>query len=164
MSSYDSMKEKLAPLGLYSFEQGGAADSELKSYGAGLDIIQQAIDELEREGMILTAESYGLSERERFIDREKPQLSVAQRRALILEAEQKRYDKATKADFEMFLSDCGLVNFNIREVPLQPWFYIDINDTLTDGQKRLVRSKIAGAVPPNLNVIITYSDQTQETL
>ena len=76
MTSYESMRSKLLPLGLYRLAQGDVTDSELKAYAEGLDILFDALDEMERESFIPTAQSYGLSEREKFIFKETPELTV----------------------------------------------------------------------------------------
>ena len=71
-NSYASMKAKLAPLGIYTLAEGSVTDCELKAYAAGIDRLFDTLDIAERESFIETAETYGLSEREKFADKEKP--------------------------------------------------------------------------------------------
>ena len=83
-NSYASMKAKLAPLGIYTLAEGSVTDCELKAYAAGIDRLFDTLDIAERESFIETAETYGLSEREKFADKEKPELPVNTRRELLL--------------------------------------------------------------------------------
>ena len=76
-NSYASMKAKLAPLGIYTLAEGSVTDCELKAYAAGIDRLFDTLDIAERESFIETAETYGLSEREKFADKEKPELPVS---------------------------------------------------------------------------------------
>lgn len=158
MTAYGSMAEKLRPLGIYSLTEGSVPDSELKAYAEGIDPLLSMLDEMEREGFIPTAESYGLSERERFIEREKETLSVAERRRLLIGSELADNADATAAGFEQYLSDCGLVDFRISELPSRQRVAIYINDRLSEGQKSLINNKIAQAVPAHLNVGVYHMD------
>ena len=156
MSSYDSMKSKLTPLGIYSLESGGTVDRELAAYAEGLDPLFDELDEMEREGFISTSESYGLSEREKFIDREKPDLTAAQRRERLLMQEKSACGDATAAGFRQYLSDCGLQDFRVDEYPSRQRVIIYINDVLNEGEEGLIGSKIAMAAPAHLNVMVYY--------
>jgi len=158
MGSFDSMKSKLAPLGVYSLEEGGTVCCELGAYAEGLDPLFDELDEMERESFIATAESYGLSEREKFIDREKPQLTTERRRELLITQEKSSSGDASAAGFRQFLSDCGLQNFRVDELPALKRIVININDVLNEGEKTLIGSKIAMASPAHLNVMVYYQD------
>ena len=156
MSSYDSMKNKMLPLGLYSFAEGSVVDNELNAYAAALDPLFDKIDEMTRESFISTAESYGLSEREKFIDRVKPQLTVEKRRELLINQEKAVTCDGTAVGFNRFLSDCGLTNFRVHEFPIRQRIAIYINDDLNEGEKSLIGYKIAQAAPVHLNVQVYY--------
>ena len=163
MGSYDSMTQKLLPLRLYDLSAGSVLDSELKAYAAGLDPLFDALGEMVSEAWIPTAESYGLSEREAFIDREKPDLTAAQRRALLLTAEQARGDSATAAGFRQYLHDCGLENVNVSEYPTRQRLTISINDILSAEKKAAVREKIMRAIPAHLTVTVNYQNGSSES-
>ena len=117
MSSYDSMKSKLAPLGVYTLAAGSEIDCELQAYGCGLDVLFDKLDEFEREAFIATAESYGLSEWERFLEKERAEQPTASRRALLLGYEQGLRLGARASDFAHFLASCGLEQAVVREYP-----------------------------------------------
>ncbi len=156
MSSYASMKNKLLPLGLYGFAEGSVTDKELTAYAAALDPLFDEMDEMIKEGFISTAESNGLSEREKFIDREKPQLTIARRRELLINQEKAVLWDGTAAGFNRFLSGCGLTDFRVDEFPTRQRVAIYINDDLNEGEKSLIGNKIAHAAPIHLNVQVYY--------
>lgn len=158
MSSYASMKQKLRPLRLYHLSEGSAADCELKAYAEGLDPLFAALDECEREAFIGTAEGEGLCARERFLDREKPGLSVEKRRALLLGEERAAAGDGTAAGFARFLADCGLEDAYAREFPSHLRFSIFINDRLNEGEKTLITQKIAREIPAHLTVSLFFQD------
>lgn len=158
MSSYDSMKQKLLPLRLYAFEEGSAVDCELKAYAQGLDPLFEELALDEREAFIVTAEDEGLRERERFLEREKPDLPVEKRRALLLGFERAGEKEATADGFRQFLTDCGLEQATVEEVPLRQLIRVFIDDRLDEGGKTLIAKKIAQAAPAHLPVRIHYQD------
>lgn len=162
MGSYDSMKSKLAPLHLYTLAAGSAVDHELKAYACGLDPLFDALDEEEREGFIATAESYGLSEREKFLEKEKPQLSTERRRALLMGFEKENHGAGTLGGFLRYLADIGLTQVSIQETPLRQYLQISVGDVLDEGQKTLVVEKLRQAVPLHLNVHVYL--QSGETI
>lgn len=164
MTGCQSMKSKLAPLGLYLLSEGSVVDCELKAYAAGIDPLLQELELLEREGFITTAESFGLSEREAFVDREKPGLSAQARRALLLEYEQNLGISITPDEFTRQLESFGLQAFRFTEHPLQRVLDIHIDEELTAGRKNLISKKIRSIVPIHIYVSIIYADSTSESL
>ncbi len=161
MGSFDSMKNKLAPLGVYSLEDGSTTVCELKAYSEGLDPLFNRLEEFERESFIATAETYGLSERERFSDKEKPDLTVEQRRALLTGLEQDLGAKGTPNGFTKHLNDNGIMDFSIDEYPTRQRMSIYINDDLNSAQIKRATKIIAQAVPSHINVKLFFSDDTQ---
>ena len=159
MTEYEAMRAKLMPLGVYTLAQGSLVDCELKAYAAGLEPLQEQLREMEREAFIVTAQTYGLSERERFIDREQTDLSVAARRSLLLGSEQALGADATPAGFVRMLSSFGLTSFHITERPAQNELLITIDDVLSDSRKSLISEKIAQAAPAHLVVTVTYGGE-----
>ena len=78
------MRSKLIPTGLYSLETGGAVDCELKAYSVELDRIYSELDTFWREAFVATAETYGITEREKFVGKERTDLSLPRRRELLM--------------------------------------------------------------------------------
>ena len=158
MSSYDSMRGKLQPLRLYTLAPGSETDHELHAYAAGLDPMFHELTVAAREAFIQTAESYGLSEREKFSEKEKAELSAASRRELLLGSEQP-YDERTPSGFQAFLENiCGLAEAHFQEHPSRERLDIYIDDVLESGRKRLVGEKIKRALPCDQTGIIHFRD------
>lgn len=155
MTSYESMKSKLQPLGLYAFPGGGVTDSELKAYACGLDPLFDKLTELEREGFVVTAEGYGLRERERFIDREQTALTTEERRERLLNAE--KNEAPTLEGFRQMIRYCGIPNVSVIETPARERVNITIHNPFPDGEKALLRKRILQLSPPDLDVIILFA-------
>lgn len=102
MSSFESMKAKLESTGIYSVTEASNISKELKAYAEGLDIVFDELEIMERECFIETAESYGLSERERFVGVDRSGEALEKRRELLETAEQIRGD-CKVASFEKII-------------------------------------------------------------
>ena len=163
-NSYASMKAKLAPLGIYTLAEGSVTDCELKAYAAGIDRLFDTLDIVERESFIETAETYGLSEREKSADKEKPELPVNTRRELLLGYEQHLNRSGTAAAFTAFLHECGLTDMTMSEYHLHHYLTIHVNNELDEGQMSMAIKKIKQAVPAHLSVNIAFADGTSLSL
>ena len=49
MSRLQALRDALRPLGIYKLEKGTLVYAELAAYAAGLDLLEDGLDELERE-------------------------------------------------------------------------------------------------------------------
>ena len=156
MDSFISMKQKLEPLGLYDLDGSGEAVCELKSYAEGLDVLFDTLDELEREYFIPTAESFGLSRRESFINRERSDLSAPERRDELLYLE-KSVGDLTDSGFAEFLSRLGLTDYTLDVDCYRAKIEITIYDQKTDGEKAFIQKRIRAEIPAHMTLTITYS-------
>ena len=158
MGSFISMTQKLEPLGLYDISGFSEVDCELKAYAEGLDTLFDTLDELQREYYIPTAQSYGLSRRENFEIRERPDLSLQERRDSLLYYERTVMGKLTESEFNEFLHRIGLndytINFNCNRAIIE----LTIADSLTDGEKALIEKQITAEKPLYMRLDITYSE------
>ena len=84
MRAADSIYAKLRPLGVYSLTGGTLVDAELKAYEAGLDLIYEALELLERENFIATARDEGLALRELAFGPRRDDLPAEARRSMLL--------------------------------------------------------------------------------
>ncbi len=158
MNSFDSMKQKLEPLGIYDFDGSGEAVCELKAYAEGLDTVFDTLSELEREYFIPTAESFGLSNRERFFGREQPGLSTEQRREQLIYYEKNIIGDITESGFNAFLRHIGLSDYTITLSASRSNMTIAVNDPKTDGEKALIRKQIAAEIPAFMTYTINFSE------
>lgn len=157
MDSYTSMKNKLQPMGLYDVADGTNVSVELKTYAEGINTLFNQLDEMTREYFIATAESYGLTERERFIGKVRTEYSVEKRREMLQIQEQMIGNECSVSAFTKFLEGCGLSDFEIAENFSQQTVVITINDTLADETKKMIEERINAEFPVHLIITINYS-------
>lgn len=158
MDSLTSMKQKLAPLGLYNLDNQSEVLRELKAYAEGLDILSETLDELERECRIATAESYGLSRRESLLGREHPEQAAAQRRKTLNYFEKTVKTTLNDDDFADFLENIGVTDYTIEVRLKQAEFNITFAENLTDGQKALVEKRIRAEIPAHMTYRFHYPE------
>ncbi len=125
MSAINSMVTKLSTLPIYDLNiDGSLVMAELLAYNEGFALLQRKLDELERECFISTAESFGISLKERVYSSIKDDLTLAQRREMLIY----RYS-VTSNDFNKESIEKALVSAGIRcyiiENPSQKSIYIN---------------------------------------
>lgn len=108
MTSFESMSEKLARTGLYNTSEGNLIYAELMAYAEGLDIYYNALDELLRECFIETAETYGLTMREKFISKCTADNTIEARRKSLVTALSIYKTDFTAEGFEKSLDIWGI--------------------------------------------------------
>ncbi len=84
MDSITSMKNKLIPLGLYNLEINSKISAELSAYSVAFNMINQKLEELERECFINTSQTYGLELREKLFDYVRTGLDLYKRRTMLI--------------------------------------------------------------------------------
>lgn len=156
MTSYNSMKKKLEPLGIYDIKDGTEINLELKVYADELDRIFDKLNEMTKECFIPTAETYGIINREEFISKEKSNLSLEKRRELLISAEKITGIDATPEGFNEFLRSCGLADFLVRELFTSRRINLIIHDALNNGEKKLLEQRVNAYAPAHIDVNFTY--------
>ncbi len=158
MDSFDSMKNKLSDVGIYNIEKGSNVYNELKAYSVELDRIFSELDTMLREYFIETAQSYGITLREKFSGREKTEYSLEKRREMLKIQQQMMGSECTPKSFENFLKGCGLVNFRISESFAKQRIAVNISDELSSAAKKEIEEKINAEVPAQILVTFNYSE------
>ena len=79
-----SMLGKIKDIGLYACTGSTLVEAELKAYASGLELLCQALWELERESFVLTASEEGLELRERVCGGLRDFLPLEDRREMLL--------------------------------------------------------------------------------
>ena len=97
----------LAPLGLYDLN-GVQNRSELAALGMELDGVSAALDMVERESLLATAEDQGLSRREALFARKPAALTAEERRAAIAALLRIGEDSLTPEAINDTLVGCGI--------------------------------------------------------
>lgn len=108
MSALNSMKAKLRPLNLYKLDEENLINAELSAYAAGLDIINDRLEELERECFVSTATSFGLSTKEKIFNSAHDSADIQKRRDWILFRGALRNSDFTNSGIKNTMSGCGM--------------------------------------------------------
>ena len=98
----------LAPLGVYDFSIGSINRSELTALGAGFDAMVGELERVEREALLMTAETEGLSRREELFLHRPAASTAAARRAAITALLQIDGDSLTPTAINRTLHGCGV--------------------------------------------------------
>lgn len=154
MDSLTSMYKKLLSLKLYSDKRSGNSYAELKAFSVGLNLLFGELDEMLREYFIDTAQSYGLTERERFMGAVRDDLSIEKRREMLKTREQTNEKFCTPEAFHKILQSYGLNSFEITEHPLENALTVKINDTLDEQTKVWINKMIENDFPAHLDVTV----------
>ncbi len=78
-----SMLEKLRGIGLYACDGQSLVEAELAAYAQGLELVSEALWELEQESFVATASGYGLELRERLCGGLRDFLPLSSRREML---------------------------------------------------------------------------------
>ena len=108
MSRLQALRDALRPLGIYKLEKGTLVYAELAAYAAGLDLLEDGLDELEREAFLPTAQGEGISRREEIYGKPKTLLPLRERREMLLYRGAINNRNNTREDLERALVACGL--------------------------------------------------------
>ena len=158
MNSLNSMVSKLKPLGLYNLDSDSLVYKEIYSYSYGLKIIEDLLDELERECFINTAIDYGLDNREKTFGYVDQGLSTESRRKFLICNNSVTRNDFTKADIEYLLRIYGIDSY-IIEVPNDSTIHINVlsvtNSVLSKSE---VLNRIQAYLPAHLNCIFDFRE------
>ena len=109
MAAYGNyLRGLLAPLGIYDLSAGSLSGSELDAMGAGLDSAAEALEDVERESILATAEDQGLTLRESLFARRPANYGTDLRRAAIAALLRISGDSFTLRDINSAISGCGI--------------------------------------------------------
>ena len=151
------MSSKLLQTGLYGIEQGGAVDCELKAYAVELDRIYTEFDVLLREAFVPTAQTYGISEREKFIGKERSDLTLARRRELLMLREMRASGGHGSADLNQLIEALGVTDYTVTIVQRHCKITITVNDSLTAEQKADFEKGVKSFTPVTFETIFEYN-------
>jgi hypothetical protein len=150
------MKNKLAPLGIYSLNSGSNICNELGAYAEGLDELFYQLDEMTREFFIPTAVTYGLFKREQLFGAARTEIPLAKRRQMLLDSEQTLVMGSTVKAFEKLLSSYGLENFKITEKFAEQETLVTVYDTLSEEMQSIVTEKAKRDFPAHLTITVEF--------
>ncbi len=87
MSRLQALRDALRPLGIYKLEKGTLVYAELAAYAAGLDLLEDGLDELEQGGVSPHRPGGRNLRREEIYGKPKTLLPLRERREMLLTGE-----------------------------------------------------------------------------
>lgn len=146
MGEYENIKHILESTGLYQLTEGNFIDAEIKAYAAALDIYFEALQNMYRELMISTAESYGLEFYEKNMNLYSLDDTLSGRRetiSKILSVSNSDFtENQLKKIFEKFHIH-GTLSYNGADKT----YTFTYTDTITQKQKNLLENQMARFIP-----------------
>lgn len=158
MDSYLSMKSKLEPINLYTIADKSNISNELKAYAESLDKLFDTYYEMLRECFIVTAQTYGIENREKSLGAERKDYSLEKRREMLISKEQNIGLKCTPQAFNNLVSGYGVTKFSITEDFSNQTVTITINDSLSDELKLWITQSINNDFPTHLKININFTN------
>lgn len=164
MSSLNSIKQKLRPLGFYNLNDTSLISAELSAYSVALDVIESMLAEMEKEYFIATAENYGLSMRERIFGTEQNEKSAESRRNMLLYRYAINSEDFNEGSIKKVMENVG-INGYIIEVPDKNTIYINclsLEDPSAD--KSYIKSMVEEFLPAHLDCIFDFRNLQWNTI
>ncbi len=159
MKSYQSMKTKLIPIGIYNLAQGAANDSEIRAFARGIDTVDNRLDVIIREAFIPTAIDFGLSSWEEIFGPPNLSTSSALRRELLIKRLRLSPRSFTKRSAEDILTSLGIDGFRIDENPSLFVVTIDLSDNDYSVTKRAwIRDQLDELLPAHLEIDLIFGN------
>lgn len=158
--TYTSMKKSLTPLGIYNFNRTNI-NTELKAYAFVLDEINNEIQEMLSECFIDSAKSYGLTNRELVIGAQRDDLSVEQRREMLLLRESITKSSFTVQKIEESLRSFGL-QFDLLEYPSLYIVSVNARGSYSEKEQAWIRNEVEKIMPAHLIVQVVFCGPTWE--
>lgn len=156
MTSLNSLKQKLRPLGFYNLNDNSLISAELSAYSVALDSIESMLSEMEKERFIATATTYGLSMRELTFGVEQSEKPTESRRNMLLCRYSINPDDFNEECIIKIMENVGVHGY-ITKFPSQNTIYINclkLDDTSAD--KNSIKSIIEEFLPAHLECIFDF--------
>lgn len=133
MNALASLTDKLKSTGLYKLGGNILVDAELAAYAAGLNILYDALEELEREMFIQTAFDYGLTLREQAFGPKRTDLPVGDRRSMLLCRGSVTVNDYTRESIERAMLASG-IRTSVSEKIAEKKLYVNFIESLIDSR------------------------------
>ena len=156
MTAYESIKEKLSGVSIYSFDKDGLLEAEIKAYAAGLQVLYDGVDELLRECFVQTAEGYGLEQLEAMARTYINGDDVESRREKLINRLSINPGIIGKDALEKQVASLGL-RCNITENVSESKVYVDILTDVADDRKEFVKAELLRFTPMHLIMYIKFN-------
>ncbi len=156
MTAIQRLIKALQPLSLYSLKIYTSVYKELESYSVALDVLDEIMDEYIREGFIDTANDYGLSLYEKLYGAERTDLTLEQRREMLIQRINLNVNDNTLSGIKRFFSSLGL-KCEIRENPhIFDLYILPLTGEYTSLEQEYIIEKARDFLPCHLTFTIDF--------
>lgn len=163
MTRTDSLIKALSSVGLYDLSEGTLVRCELEVYSEALEELRTELETMLRECFLSTAETYGLSRRERIWGKVRDDLPEDMRRQMLILRKSFGFDDFTPEGVGKVLGFLG-VKGEIYEYPSLSRMVVDLrNESFTQGERSFILSQIKAVLPAHLEIDTVFSGLTWET-
>lgn len=157
MTAYESIKEKMSAVSIYSFEQNGLLDAEIKAYAIALQELYDNIDELLRECFVQTAEGCGLEQLEIMTRTYMSNDEIENRRKKLMNRLQINPSIIGKDALEKQVASIGL-SCNITENIVDSKIDVDILTEVANDKKDFLKAELMRFTPPHLIMCVNFEN------
>ncbi len=158
MTAYESIKDKLSPLTIYSIQPDGLMEAELRAYAAGLQELYDAVDNMLREMFIQTAENEGLTNPELMASLYTGGNNIAERRERLLKRLSVKPTDIGTDGLKNAVASLG-IECNISDSPNVSWVNIDVLTPVDESKRESVAAEIEKFVPCHLVPMISFNGE-----
>lgn len=157
MSVFEKLVRAHYPIGVYSINEQSNIGFELAAYGAGLEILQDELGEIEKEAFFMTAEDYGLSAWEKLWGASRDELSTEMRREMLIARSSYGDGDFTTEGMNKVLRFLGFEGM-IKEYPNVYRVTADFSlNSLSSGQRNFIVSQIESMFPAHIEADAVFA-------
>ena len=162
ISELNSIKKVLSPLGLYNLSENSLVSKEIEVYEIEIERVKEVLKNLLREYFINTACDYGLTLKEKLFGSVKTDLSLENRRKILLNRCSSKSYGFNRESVEKSLISAGIEGY-VVENPQNNSLYINcLNRFDTTITKEMAENIVLKFIPAHLSVdfdfrILTWS-------
>lgn len=160
MTALESMKEKLAPLGIYDLSDISNINNELETYAFAFDKHRENIDKLLSECFISSAEDYGITLREKLVGDVKDFYSLSKRREMLKIRNSFGEKDFTLDDIKKFLLGLGVNDYSITENCTNYNISVCIGGSYSDSESKWIKKQIEDILPAHLEAYVYFGGKT----
>ncbi|MEE0060704.1 MAG: hypothetical protein UE295_07750 [Acutalibacteraceae bacterium] len=165
MNPLENMIKHLKPLQIYNLNDNTNIYKELEIYANAFNKIISMADNLLKESIVNTAESYGLELQEQLWGLPRTELVTEQRREGIKNRYNIKYSDSTLKSMQQFLLSVG-VEGKITEMPSmnRVYIYVENGSQFPLGVRKYITAQVESFFPAHIDVFLDYRVATWDTL
>lgn len=152
ISELNSIKKVLSPLGLYNLDENSLVGKEIEVYEIEIERVKETLKSLLKEYFINTATDYGLTLKEKLFGSVKTDLSLENRKKILLSRYSRESYGFNRESVEKSLMSAGIEGY-VVENPQNNSLYVNcLNRFDTTITEEMVENIVLKIIPAHLSV------------